>query len=119
MTATQISGVASGAPGRAACSQAAIVAETHMQVETPTGTSPLGTRSVGEAGTAGAPAAVMNAINDALIPSDALGRISENGRPAGGSVLRWSRGRAKRVSTRCPSVSDDMIGTDTNHIKHQ
>lgn len=37
-------------------------------VETPTGTSELGAKGVGEAGTAGAPAAVMNAINDALAP---------------------------------------------------
>lgn len=37
-------------------------------VETPTETSELGAKGVGEAGTAGAPAAVMNAINDALNP---------------------------------------------------
>jgi CO/xanthine dehydrogenase Mo-binding subunit len=35
---------------------------------TPTATSELGAKGVGEAGTAGAPAAVMNAINDALSP---------------------------------------------------
>jgi aerobic carbon-monoxide dehydrogenase large subunit len=35
-------------------------------VETPTGESTLGAKGVGEAGVAGAPAAVMNAINDAL-----------------------------------------------------
>ena len=35
---------------------------------TPTQTSELGAKGVGEAGTAGAPAAVMNAINDALAP---------------------------------------------------
>ncbi|HEX6841370.1 MAG TPA: molybdopterin cofactor-binding domain-containing protein, partial [Stellaceae bacterium] len=35
---------------------------------TPTTTSELGAKGVGEAGTAGAPAAVMNAINDALSP---------------------------------------------------
>jgi len=35
---------------------------------TPTTTSELGAKGVGEAGTAGAPAAVMNAINDALLP---------------------------------------------------
>jgi len=40
-------------------------------IETPTETSALGAKGVGEAGTAGAPAAVMNAINDALIPLDA------------------------------------------------
>jgi carbon-monoxide dehydrogenase large subunit len=37
-------------------------------VETPTGESLLGAKGAGEAGTAGAPAAVMNAINDALRP---------------------------------------------------
>lgn len=39
---------------------------THVQ--TPTATSKLGAKGAGEAGTAGAPAAVMNAINDALAP---------------------------------------------------
>jgi aerobic carbon-monoxide dehydrogenase large subunit len=37
-------------------------------VSTPTASSELGAKGVGEAGTAGAPAAVMNAINDALAP---------------------------------------------------
>ncbi len=37
-------------------------------VETPTLESALGAKGAGEAGTAGAPAAVMNAINDALRP---------------------------------------------------
>ncbi|SEA80801.1 xanthine dehydrogenase family protein molybdopterin-binding subunit [Rubrimonas cliftonensis] len=37
-------------------------------VETPTRESMLGAKGAGEAGTAGAPAAVMNAINDALRP---------------------------------------------------
>jgi aerobic carbon-monoxide dehydrogenase large subunit len=37
-------------------------------VETPTMQSQLGAKGVGEAGTAGAPAAVMNAVNDALAP---------------------------------------------------
>ncbi len=37
-------------------------------VQTPTATSKLGAKGAGEAGTAGAPAAVMNAINDALAP---------------------------------------------------
>ena len=37
-------------------------------VETPTGESELGAKGAGEAGTAGAPAAVMNAINDAIRP---------------------------------------------------
>ena len=37
-------------------------------VETPTNDSELGAKGAGEAGTAGAPAAVLNAINDALMP---------------------------------------------------
>lgn len=37
-------------------------------VETPTAESLLGAKGAGEAGTAGAPAALMNAINDALSP---------------------------------------------------
>ncbi len=37
-------------------------------VETPTKTSTLGAKGAGEAGTGGAPAAVMNAVNDALRP---------------------------------------------------
>jgi carbon-monoxide dehydrogenase large subunit len=37
-------------------------------VSTPTRQSQLGAKGVGEAGTAGAPGAVMNAINDALMP---------------------------------------------------
>lgn len=37
-------------------------------VETPTLTSTLGAKGAGEAGTAGAPAAVLNAINDAMAP---------------------------------------------------
>jgi carbon-monoxide dehydrogenase large subunit len=37
-------------------------------VETPTKQSALGAKGVGEAGTAGAPGAIMNAINDALSP---------------------------------------------------
>ncbi|MBL8309127.1 MAG: xanthine dehydrogenase family protein [Burkholderiales bacterium] len=37
-------------------------------IETPTRSSKLGAKGAGEAGTAGAPAAVMNAINDALRP---------------------------------------------------
>ena len=40
-------------------------------VETPTTDSELGAKGVGEAGTAGSPAAVMNAINDALSPFNA------------------------------------------------
>ncbi|HEX2256924.1 MAG TPA: molybdopterin cofactor-binding domain-containing protein [Afifellaceae bacterium] len=37
-------------------------------IETPTSASALGAKGAGEAGTGGAPAAVMNAINDALRP---------------------------------------------------
>ncbi|WP_067216330.1 xanthine dehydrogenase family protein molybdopterin-binding subunit [Stappia indica] len=44
-------------------------------VETPTKESVLGAKGAGEAGTAGAPAAVMNAINDALRPLG--GRVTE------------------------------------------
>jgi carbon-monoxide dehydrogenase large subunit len=40
-------------------------------VETPTASSRLGAKGAGEAGTAGAPAAVVNAINDALAPLNA------------------------------------------------
>jgi aerobic carbon-monoxide dehydrogenase large subunit len=40
-------------------------------VQTPTATSKLGAKGAGEAGTAGAPAAVMNAINDAMAPFEA------------------------------------------------
>jgi len=38
-------------------------------VVTPTADSELGAKGAGEAGTAGAPGAVMNAINDALRPA--------------------------------------------------
>jgi len=41
-------------------------------VETPTSTSTLGAKGVGEAGTGGAPGAIMNAVNDALSPHGAL-----------------------------------------------
>ncbi|CAM3868700.1 Caffeine dehydrogenase subunit alpha [Bordetella tumulicola] len=40
-------------------------------VETPTATSQLGAKGAGEAGTAGPPGAIMNAINDALAPFNA------------------------------------------------
>jgi carbon-monoxide dehydrogenase large subunit len=40
-------------------------------IETPTKQSQLGAKGVGEAGTAGAPGAIMNAINDALAPFNA------------------------------------------------
>ena len=41
---------------------------TVAHIQTPTSSSQLGAKGAGEAGTAGAPAAVMNAINDALAP---------------------------------------------------
>jgi carbon-monoxide dehydrogenase large subunit len=41
-------------------------------VMTPTRSSKLGAKGAGEAGTAGAPAAVMNAINDAIAPFGAV-----------------------------------------------
>lgn len=48
---------------------AAEMPDIHVgHVETPTGESLLGAKGAGEAGTAGAPAAIMNAINDALRP---------------------------------------------------
>ncbi len=48
---------------------AAEMPDIHIaHVSTPTATSQLGAKGAGEAGTAGAPAAVMNAINDALSP---------------------------------------------------
>jgi carbon-monoxide dehydrogenase large subunit len=40
-------------------------------VETPTAESMLGAKGAGEAGTGGAPAAIMNAVNDALAPFQA------------------------------------------------
>ena len=40
-------------------------------IQTPTKSSMLGAKGAGEAGTAGAPAAIMNAINDALAPLNA------------------------------------------------
>ena len=41
-------------------------------VETPTSTSVLGAKGAGEAGTGGAPAALLNAVNDALAPMGGL-----------------------------------------------
>jgi carbon-monoxide dehydrogenase large subunit len=48
------------------CSEMPDIHVAHVQ--TPTKSSQLGAKGAGEAGTAGAPAAVMNAINDALAP---------------------------------------------------
>lgn len=46
--------------------------DIHIEhVETPTRTSTLGAKGAGEAGTGGAPAALLNAVNDALRPLDA------------------------------------------------
>jgi carbon-monoxide dehydrogenase large subunit len=42
--------------------------EAHFTDDQPCKTNDLGVKGAGEAGTAGAPAAVMNAINDALAP---------------------------------------------------
>ncbi|MGH7307556.1 MAG: molybdopterin-dependent oxidoreductase [Candidatus Rokuibacteriota bacterium] len=39
-----------------------------LHMETPSRTNPNGTKGVGEAGTSGAPAAIANAVNDALSP---------------------------------------------------
>jgi carbon-monoxide dehydrogenase large subunit len=51
---------------------AAEMPDIHVaHVQTPTMSSRLGAKGAGEAGTAGAPAAVMNAINDALAPLNA------------------------------------------------
>lgn len=48
---------------------AAEMPDIHIaHIETPTKTSVLGAKGAGEAGTGGAPAAVMNAVNDALRP---------------------------------------------------
>jgi carbon-monoxide dehydrogenase large subunit len=55
---------------------AAEMPDMHIgHVETPTRESLLGAKGAGEAGTAGAPAALMNAINDALRPLNA--RVTE------------------------------------------
>jgi carbon-monoxide dehydrogenase large subunit len=39
-----------------------------VHIETPSSVSELGAKGVGESGTGAAPAVVMNAINDALLP---------------------------------------------------
>ena len=50
---------------------AAEMPDIHIaHVQTPTCTSTLGAKGAGEAGTGGAPAAIMNAVNDALRPLD-------------------------------------------------
>ena len=51
---------------------AAEMPDIHVaHVETPTSTSTLGAKGAGEAGTGGAPAALLNAVNDALRPLNA------------------------------------------------
>jgi len=51
---------------------AAEMPDIHIaHVETPTKTSTLGAKGAGEAGTGGAPAALLNAVNDALRPLNA------------------------------------------------
>ncbi len=48
---------------------AAEMPDIHVEhIETPTRTSTLGAKGAGEAGTGGAPAAILNAVNDALAP---------------------------------------------------
>ena len=42
-----------------------------VHIQTPTTVSELGAKGVGESGTGAAPAVVMNAVNDALLPFDA------------------------------------------------
>ncbi len=65
-------------------------------IETPTEDSELGAKGAGEAGTAGAPAAVMNAINDALRPLGA--RV--NAQPA----------TPERILAALGTVADDEAG---------
>jgi len=51
---------------------AAEMPDIHIEhIETPTSTSTLGAKGAGEAGTGGAPAALLNAVNDALRPLNA------------------------------------------------
>lgn len=51
---------------------AAEMPDIHIaHIETPTSTSTLGAKGAGEAGTGGAPAAIQNAVNDALHPLNA------------------------------------------------
>ena len=52
------------------CAEAPDIVVGH--VSTPTASSALGAKGAGEAGVTGAPAAVLNAINDALVPFGAV-----------------------------------------------
>ena len=63
-------------------------------VVTPTADSELGAKGAGEAGTAGAPAAVMNAINDALRP---LGAKSLTEMPFTPGRILEALGRMRRL----------------------
>jgi hypothetical protein len=66
-------------------------------VETPTRESELGAKGAGEAGTAGAPAAVLNAINDALAPLKLQGHDTH-------SVRGKCATRVGRAGVRCRSA---------------
>ena len=87
-------------------------------VETPTKESLLGAKGAGEAGTAGAPAAIMNAINDALRPFNskvfaqpftperilsALGKVPSRWPVA--TVAPVGAGRAATMATVAPPVT--------------
>lgn len=79
---------------------AAEMPDIHVaHVETPTRTSVLGAKGAGEAGTAGAPAAVMNAINDALAPFD-VRLVSQPITPE--KILRAMRERAAAARSSVP-----------------
>ena len=91
-------------------------------VETPTRESLLGAKGAGEAGTAGAPAAVMNAINDALRPFGAkvhaqpftperilaaLGKVGESGSdPAG--LTPWRNISVDRLFRHADPLSEKL-----------
>src|SRR5262249_54574762 len=68
-------------------------------VVTPTADSELGAKGAGEAGTAGAPGAVMNAINDALRP---LGAKPLTEMPFTPGRILQDLGRVKRVTACSP-----------------
>ena len=60
-------------------------------VESPTAESDLGAKGAGEAGTCGAPAAVMNALNDALGPLGARTAHRHAVHPAEGAARALGR----------------------------
>jgi carbon-monoxide dehydrogenase large subunit len=93
-------------------------------IETPTKESLLGAKGAGEAGTAGAPAAVMNAINDALRPFGAkvfaqpftperilaaLGKV-----PACWPEGMPVRAAAQQTPTQAPAVSAASAAAETS-----